>query len=915
MSKQTQNPVNFSINRPARSSYQDYINDTLYNLKITESVSIGIDAAKENQQVCCIAIGKQAGRYHQGWLGDSIDEDYVGTRGEAIAIGCEAGKTEQFARSIAIGAKAGYESQGLDNSPTGPDFDNFGAIAIGHTAGMTIQRSESIAIGFEAGKTNQGVEEFFNEARGGGYAMGYRAGYTDQTRRSVAIGSYAGHTNQGNTGGADCVAIGTYAGQFNQSNNGVAISWNAGRYDQRNNSVAIGYYAGHQNQGTGGDGRAVSIGYSAGRNFQTQNSIAIGPNAGRNYQGISGGGIAQGSSSANFWDDWGNDIFDDWGFFYIYDPSSNVYYFPELFPNNLDDGIQTVQTFSAFGRNFTIKHGYPIQGIFKFEITCDDSGFPFVFGGYGDMGSDSNTMNTNETGSYVLNSQTYTLFYNRNVEENDEVERFFSYFIPYETSQNFSKTYYDFLSDSDELSLFSVPVTQGITVYFSKQYDVKDWVMWDLIIDEGNRIVSQNMTTNPNGYQLGGYITKDMDFGPVDGLEAQKSPSILYAGGVGTAIAVGDNAGNESQAQNSIAIGTDSGRTNKGVDSISIGTNSGESAQGQSSVAIGVQAGNQSQSLNGVAIGTSSGQSSQGQGAIAIGVQAGNQSQSLNGIAIGTNSGQNSQEQNCIAIGKDSGNNSQRLNSIAIGNRAGNQNQGITEEPVGGHSIAIGFEAGYENQGDFSIAIGAYAGYQNQPDNSIVLNASETQLNPTNSGLFVDPVTQRDTNEEYYTLHYRPSTKEVIYGLSNNATPGIIQMFAGSSAPHGFLLCDGSAISRWDFANLFAVIGTTYGAGDGVNTFNLPNLKGRVPVGRDASQTEFDGLGETGGEKTHTLTIAEMPSHTHTYLGVQSQGAASGLDNVAENSPRPTETSGSTGGSQAHNNLQPYIVLNYIITY
>jgi len=75
MSKQTQNPVNFSINRPARSSYQDYINDTLYNLKITESVSIGIDAAKENQQVCCIAIGKQAGRYHQGWLGDSIDED------------------------------------------------------------------------------------------------------------------------------------------------------------------------------------------------------------------------------------------------------------------------------------------------------------------------------------------------------------------------------------------------------------------------------------------------------------------------------------------------------------------------------------------------------------------------------------------------------------------------------------------------------------------------------------------------------------------------------------------------------------------------------------------------------------------------------------------------------------------------
>jgi microcystin-dependent protein len=143
---------------------------------------------------------------------------------------------------------------------------------------------------------------------------------------------------------------------------------------------------------------------------------------------------------------------------------------------------------------------------------------------------------------------------------------------------------------------------------------------------------------------------------------------------------------------------------------------------------------------------------------------------------------------------------------------------------------------------------------------------------------------------------------------------GSVSAYAGSSAPGGWLLCDGTAVSRTDYATLFAIIDITYGNGDGVNTFNLPNLKGRVVVGRDAAQTEFDGLGETGGAKTHTLTINEMPSHTHTYLGVVGQGNfGGGADTSADEANRPTETSGATGGGQAHNNLQPYLVLNYII--
>lgn len=100
-------------------------------------------------------------------------------------------------------------------------------------------------------------------------------------------------------------------------------------------------------------------------------------------------------------------------------------------------------------------------------------------------------------------------------------------------------------------------------------------------------------------------------------------------------------------------------------------------------------------------------------------------------------------------------------------------------------------------------------------------------------------------------------------GPSGVGPTGSVTMFAGASAPSGHLLCDGSPVSRSTYSTLFGVVGTTYGAGDGSTTFNLPNLKGKIPVGLDAAQTEFDALGETGGAKTHTLSAAEMPIHTH----------------------------------------------------
>lgn len=89
---------------------------------------------------------------------------------------------------------------------------------------------------------------------------------------------------------------------------------------------------------------------------------------------------------------------------------------------------------------------------------------------------------------------------------------------------------------------------------------------------------------------------------------------------------------------------------------------------------------------------------------------------------------------------------------------------------------------------------------------------------------------------------------------------GLIYPYAGSTAPTGYLMCDGAAVSRITYADLFEAIGTTYGAGDGETTFNVPDLRGRVPLG---SSTDY-ALGSTGGEASHTLQESEMPSHSHT---------------------------------------------------
>lgn len=152
---------------------------------------------------------------------------------------------------------------------------------------------------------------------------------------------------------------------------------------------------------------------------------------------------------------------------------------------------------------------------------------------------------------------------------------------------------------------------------------------------------------------------------------------------------------------------------------------------------------------------------------------------------------------------------------------------------------------------------------------------------------------------------------------------GEIKIVSFNFPPKNWALCNGQTMAINQNQALFAILGTTYG-GNGVQTFQLPNLQGRVPIDFGNGFGGSYALGQTGGEATHTLLISEIPTHTHAPEGSSNKGSAGIAGNLpAANSANPYSPSGSTpmstasitsvGGSQPHENRPPFLVLNFII--
>ena len=152
---------------------------------------------------------------------------------------------------------------------------------------------------------------------------------------------------------------------------------------------------------------------------------------------------------------------------------------------------------------------------------------------------------------------------------------------------------------------------------------------------------------------------------------------------------------------------------------------------------------------------------------------------------------------------------------------------------------------------------------------------------------------------------------------------GEIRMFAGNFAPAGWMFCEGQLLPISEYETLFQLIGTTYG-GDGESTFALPDLRGRIPIHQGGGFT----LAETGGVEDVTLTVAQIPTHTHAMLA--STATASQTTPSANVLATPTtidlyrvgqtavnmapQAVSSVGGNAPHTNFQPYLCINYIIS-
>ena len=295
------------------------------------------------------------------------------------------------------------------------------------------------------------------------------------------------------------------------------------------------------------------------------------------------------------------------------------------------------------------------------------------------------------------------------------------------------------------------------------------------------------------------------------------------------------------------------------------------------------------------------------------------------------------------AIGRE--NTASDADSVAIGYRntaIGSQSFALGIDTMTTSSVAFAFGNGTKARHYYTIAAG-YKTTANSPSQVVIGKRNV----PNNTGTYAFIIGNGTADDAL-------SNAAVIDWLGNyiaQGWAGVIQMFAGSTPPAGWLLCDGSAVSRTEYATLYAAIGDTWGAGDGSTTFNLPDLRGRAPIGAGTgSGLSARALGGKVGAETVTLGTSQIPAHTHgskTLTGsFKARHYGTGSDTGAQLVYTPTgnvsintdstevgkvniggTTGGrsetvtinmthehtSVGGGGAHNNMQPSAVVNFII--
>lgn len=150
--------------------------------------------------------------------------------------------------------------------------------------------------------------------------------------------------------------------------------------------------------------------------------------------------------------------------------------------------------------------------------------------------------------------------------------------------------------------------------------------------------------------------------------------------------------------------------------------------------------------------------------------------------------------------------------------------------------------------------------------------------------------------DEIYMAYTEKLVQDLMTAFGILAPVGSMKMYGGASAPTGWLICDGAEIDRDDYSALFDVIGTAFGVGDGTDTFNLPDLRGRFPIGLKSSDTDFDALGETGGAKTINIQHSHITDIQHSH-GTHDHVTDISHDHGSHNHTQDAHNHGNVGGT------------------